>query len=95
MTTFSLSLHRVITVQARDAEGEEGDVSTLTIVFDRSCLVFTNPSVLTLATQTDVEKMTVCTSVGIPRVSISGDSDSPDPIVSLLPMRNINVSVRG
>lgn len=90
-----MSLYRVITVQARDVEGEEGAVSTLTIIFDRSCLVFPNPSVLTLATQTDVEKMIVCTSIGSRRVSITGGaSDSPDPIVSLLPLRNINVSMR-
>lgn len=90
-----ISLHRVITVQARDAEGEEGAVSTLTVIFDRSCNVFPNPSVLTLATQTDVDKVAVCTSIGSRRVSItSAASDSPDPIVSLLPMRNVNVSTR-
>lgn len=89
-----ISIYRVITVQARDAEGEEGVVSTLTVIFDRSCSVFPNPSVLTLATQTDVDKVAVCTSIGSRRVSITGASDSPDPIVSLLPMRNVNVSTR-
>ena len=79
-------------MEATDEDGSHGPISTLTITFDRSCLVFSDPSGLTLATQADVEKMVVCTSVREDiraRIESSGDDD---PIVSLLPMRDITVS---
>ena len=78
---------------ARDEEGAQGAGSTLTVMFDRSCLIWRpNPDVLTLATQADVDTLAVCTSVGIRRVAMIADPTGTDPIVSLLPMSDITVS---
>ena len=85
------SVHRVISVEATDGDGAQG-ISTLTISFDRSCVVFSNPTRLTLATQADVERMAVCTSVRGVRIDIVEDYSGNDPIVSLLPLRDISVS---
>jgi Notch-like protein len=80
---------RVISVEATDGDGAQG-ISTLTISFDRSCVVFSNPTRLTLATQADVERMAVCTSVRGVRIDIVEDYSGNDPIVSLLPLRDIS-----
>ena len=76
-----------------DEEGALG-MSTLFVNFDRSCLVFPNPTRLTLATQADVERMAVCTSVSNARIDIIEDFTGGDPITSLLPMSDISVSLR-
>ena len=75
---------------AVDEEGLQGPESTITVRFDRTCTVLADLAVLTLATQEDVNQLAVCTSLGNTRVNIVGGST--DPIVSLLPMRDITVS---
>ena len=75
---------------AVDEEGVQGPESTITVRFDRTCRVMTESGILTLATQEDVDRLAVCTSLWNTRVDIVGGST--DPIVSLLPMRDITVS---
>lgn len=80
---------RMITVLAVDRDGIQGPVSTVTITFDRSCLILPNTAAthLTLATQDDVNKLSVCTSLRNTRIDIIGPN-----IESLQPMREITVS---
>ena len=78
-------------MEAMDEKGAQG-MSTLIINFDQSCLVFPNPTRLTLATQADVDRMAVCTSVRNARIDIIEDFSGDDPIASLLPMSDISVS---
>ena len=77
---------------AVDGDGAVGPESTLTVLFDRSCLVL--PDILTLAAQSEVDRLAVCTSLRTStRVDIVGGGvASEDPITSLLPMSNITVS---
>ena len=75
---------------AVDGEGAAGPESTVTITFDRTCTVLPQPNLLTLRTQRDVDKLSVCNSLGSTRVDIVGGST--DPIITLLPMRDITVS---
>ena len=82
--------HRVVTVVAVDGEGAVGPGSEVTVRFDRTCRVLANPDILTLASQRDVDQLSVCSSLGSTRVDIV--RGSTDPIVSLLPMRDITVS---
>ena len=72
---------------AVDGAGAQGPVSTLTITFDRSCLVLPNPPILTLSNQDDVDRLAVCASLGSTRVDIIGTD-----IETLQPMEDITVS---
>ena len=75
---------------AVDEDGAVGPESTIAVTFDRSCTVLPNSDTLILATQSDVEQLAVCNSLGSTRVDIIGSSS--DPITSLRPMRDITVS---
>lgn len=85
-------VHRVVSIVAVDEDGVQGPQSIVTVRFDRTCRVFPDSGILTLTSQSDVDSLGVCTSLGGIRVDLLGGS-TIDPIISLLPMTHITVRI--
>lgn len=76
--------YRVITIVATDNEGMDGDKATVTVKFNRTCIIWSmDEPTIAIPEQLSVSELGICTSASRFNIYISGNALSLGPLSDL------------
>ena len=78
-----MAVLRIITITAVDSEGGVGQESIITVVFSRTCTVWSGESPIEIPSDISLDELSICTSVPNFGIRVTGNVDSLKPLTNL------------